>query len=197
MLPRLTELVGLDVPDLGGYLEQRRATPGDLLRVQTLDRYGVPSDDTDFLRYRDGEQEPTSPFREPWFDQLRNDAAAGRVWRNVHVVNLPLSDYLCYQFEWCYAYNVEAGQLVRILDTVSRPEAAAWFRAGDFYVIDGREIVRLLYDADGRYQGAVTTGEPSLAGYAALAEAAWAMSVPFVEWWAAHSEHHRGSRRVA
>ena len=34
----------------------------------------------------------------------------------MHVVSTPLNAYLRYQFEWCYTYNVQAGQDVRILD---------------------------------------------------------------------------------
>lgn len=187
------ELAGLHIADLGDYLTERRRTPGDLLRVQTLAYYGVPSDDEDYLRYVEGEPAPLSPYREPWYEQLRRERAAGQIWRNVHVVDQPLNDYLRYQFEWCYACNVEAGMDVRILDTTARPEARRVLTAGDFYVIDGHEIVLVRYAEDGTYLGAVGAGASSTNGYAALAELAWDMSTPFTQWWAAHPQYHRRS----
>lgn len=44
----------LDIPDFEAWLQVRRTSPGDMLRIQTLDRYGVPSDDADFAGYLEG-----------------------------------------------------------------------------------------------------------------------------------------------
>jgi hypothetical protein len=190
-----TEFVGSDIPDLGDYLGERHRA--DLLRVQTLEYYGVPSDDEDYLRYVNGDATPISPYREPWYRQLRDDRAAGKIWRNVHIVNLPLNDYLRYQFEWCYAYNVRAGMDVRILDTTAYPEAARFFTARDFYVIDGLEAVEMRYTEDGTYVGAVSAPSASTNPYATVAELAWAMATPFDQWWAKHPEFHRDGRMAA
>ncbi|MGH3787958.1 MAG: DUF6879 family protein [Pseudonocardiaceae bacterium] len=187
------ELADLHIADLGDYLRQRRRAPGDLLRVQTLAYFGVPSDDEDYLRYVNGQSVPLSPHREPWYAQLRSERAAGQIWRNVHVVDLPLNDYLRYQFEWCYTSNVEAGMEVRVLDTTTRPEARVMATAGDFYVIDRHEIVLMRYAEDGRYLSAGGAGASSTQGYTALAELAWEMSIPFTDCWASHPQYHRVS----
>ena len=47
-------------------------------------------------------------------DRLRADTAADRRWRRVHVVELPLSDYLRYECEWGYTDNAAHGEDVRI-----------------------------------------------------------------------------------
>ncbi|MGH3787956.1 MAG: hypothetical protein ACRDRG_15705 [Pseudonocardiaceae bacterium] len=44
----LPELGALEILDFEAWLTQRRTSPGDMLRVQTVERYGVPSDDADF-----------------------------------------------------------------------------------------------------------------------------------------------------
>ena len=191
MLPELTDL---HVADLDAYFEQHRRTPGDLLRVQTLRQYSVASDDEDFRRYVAGESEPQSSYRGTWFKELRNDTAAGRVWRNVHVVDLPLNDYLRYQFEWGYIHNVRAGQHVRVLDTMAHPEAAEFFRAGDFYVFESERILHMRYAEDGRFLGAAGSGASSTAGFVALAELAWRLATPFDDWWVGHPEYHRTSQ---
>ncbi|WP_156993754.1 DUF6879 family protein [Pseudonocardia acaciae] len=190
MLPEVTDL-HVRPTDLDDYFEQRRRTPGDLLRVQTLDRYNVASDEGKYECYLNGEPKPMTPFLEGWYQELRDDAAVGRVWRNVHVVKLPLTDYLRYQFEWGYAYNVRAGQDVRVVDTQTHPEAELFFDPGDFYVFEHNEILHMRYDKEGHFLGGVGAGASSTRGYVALAELAWRLATPFDEWWAAHPEFHR------
>ena len=119
-IPRhlLPEVADLAIPALGEWIAQRHVT--DLLRVQTLDHYTVASDGDDLRRYLAGEAHPTAPAKAAWLAKLREDADRGRMRRNVHVVGEHLTDYLRYQFEWCYTHNVAAGQDIRILDA-SRP----------------------------------------------------------------------------
>lgn len=187
----LPELTNLEVHDLAGFLSERHTS--DLLRVQTLDRYDVGSDDEDFRRYLDGAPEPTAAGKDQWLGKLRTDTAAGRAWRNVHVVDGPLNAYLRYQFEWCYTCNVGAGQDVRVLDLTAHPAAAAVLSVGDFFIVEGREVVRLRYDA-GRYLGAVAVSVDAAQSFAALAEMAWQLATPFSSWWAAHPQYHRATR---
>lgn len=189
LFPELSDLV---VHDLRSYLDERHTR--DLLRVQTLDHYGVASDGDDFQRYLSGEPAPDAARKQAWLDDLQSVAASGRTWRNVHVVRTPLSDYLRYSFEWGCADNVEAGQDVRVLDLTESPHLAALASAKDFYVVDGRHAVRMVYASDGRYEGAVAVGADGVAGYAALAELAYQLATPFAPWWEAHPEYHRTTR---
>ncbi len=76
----LPEMGTLDIPDFNAWLEQHRKAPGDILRVQTLDAYEVASDGGDFAGYLDGAPEPTSPDRESFFQQLRDERANGMIW---------------------------------------------------------------------------------------------------------------------
>jgi hypothetical protein len=189
------ELTKLDIPDFAAFRRSVRQTPGDSYRVQTLTQYGVPSDDDDFRRYLEG-GEPQSPYREPWFQSLCEDAEAGRAYRNLHVVNGPLSDYLRYQFEWAYAYNVQYGQDVRILDAAQHPAADVLFRTGDFWVLEHKHVVLCRYDQDGRPLGWVGVDAAGAAGYIAAAELAWHLASPFTAWWTGHPEYHRASARA-
>jgi hypothetical protein len=188
----LPELADLAIDDLRSYLFDRHSR--DLLRVQTLDRYDVGSDGDDFRRYLDGEADPDLARKQRWLDELRSITGSGRAWRNVHLVRTPLSDYLRYAFEWGYAYNVAAGQDVRVLDLTESAHLAALAAAKDFYVIDGRHAVRMVYAPGGRYEGAVAISIDGVAGYAALAELAYQLATPFTPWWEAHPEYHRTAR---
>lgn len=189
----LPELGSLDIPDFEAWLTERRTSPGDMLRIQTLDRYGVPSDDADFVDYLDDAPEPTSPYREPFFQELRDGVAARMRWRNLHLIRQPLSDYLRYAFEWVYTYSAEAGQDIRVLDLDEHPAAAALQRTGDFWVVEHQHVALVRYDAEGRHQGEVAVEETSAAGYIAAAELAWSLGIPFNNWWTAHPQYRRAS----
>ncbi|MGH3694662.1 MAG: DUF6879 family protein [Pseudonocardiaceae bacterium] len=185
----LPELASLHV-DLGRFIAEHHCT--DLLRVQTLDYYGVSSDGEDYRRYLNGESAPTAAGKQEWLDRLRTDTAAGRLRRNVHLVCSPLAPYLRYQFEWCYLPNTAAGQDIRVLDMTDIPAAVALLEVGDLAVVEGRHVARLRYDPNGSYQGAVAVGDDAAVGYLALAEVAWSLATPFATWWAEHPQYHRG-----
>lgn len=188
----LPEVASLDVPDLGEYIAARHRT--DLLRVQTLDYYGVASDGDDYQRWLSGAQVPISEGRRSWADKLRSEADRGRRRRCVHVVREPLTDYLRYQFEVGYVYNSDAGQDIRILVVEDDALAAHVRHVGDFNVIEHRDVVRSRYDVDGSYSGAVQASSDAASGYAALAEMLWASATPFTAWWAQHRQYHRAKR---
>ncbi len=190
----LPELGALDIADFEAWLEDRRTSPGDILHVQTLDRYGVPSDDADFAGYLEGAAAPTSLYREPFFQELRDGVAAKMQWRNLHVIRQPLSDYLRYAFEWVYTYSAEAGQDIRVLDVDDHPAAAVLTRAGDFWVVERQHVALVRYDNEGRHEGKVAVPDTSVIGYVAAAELAWCLGVPFAEWWAAHPQYRRASQ---
>lgn len=187
----LPEIAALDVA-LGPFIAEHHRT--DLLRVQTLDFYGVASDGDDFHRYLTGAPAPTVPGKAEWLQRLRDDAAAGKTRRNVHVVREPLNDYLRYQFEWCYVPNAAAGQQIRVLSLNDTPAAAPVMALGDFSVIESVHAVRMRYAADGSYEGAAVIGDDAATSYRTLAELAWNLATPFADWWAAHPQYHRAAR---
>lgn len=190
----LPELANLDIEDFAAWLSQRRKAPGDMLRIQTLDAYEVESDGGDFAAYLQGGAGPISPDREPFFQQLREERARGMVWRDLTVVNGPLTDYQRYGFDWVCGDAVAAGQDIRVLDIAQTPAAAVLLRLGDFWVVEGDHVALVQYDADGRYLGEVAVENQSAHGYAAAAEMAWQLATPFTEWWAAHPEYRRVPR---
>jgi len=189
----LPELVTMDGPTFRTYLDGHRDTPGNLFRMQTLDRYNVASDGGDYERYIGGTEE-LNRDRAPWLEQMRAHAAAGLVWRNLHVVRTPLMPYLSYQFEWGYVDNVQAGQVIRVLDVNDHPAAEGLFATADFWVIKDREVVRQPYDDEGRILDRLGVSSSAAPAYIVLAEMAWAMATPFEDWWAAHPEYYRVNR---
>jgi len=187
----LPELAVLDIPDFEAWLAERRRAPGDMLRIQTLESYAVASDDGDLAGYLNGAPVPTSKDREPFFQRLREEAAKGMVWRNLTLVNGHPSDYRRYGFEWVCPYSSEAGQQIRVLDVAEHPAAAALYRTGDFWVVEGQHVALVRYSPEGRHLGEVAVEESSAKGYVAAAALAWQLGTAFTEWWAAHPEYRR------
>lgn len=183
-------MLGLD--ELGALIDQHHQR--DLLRVQTRDEYNVGSDGEDYRRYLAGEAEPTWSRKGPWLDHLRSLIESGKTWRNVHVLQTPLSSYLRYACEWGYAYNVTAGQDIRILE-LSSGDLFTWLTdVGDFWVIDDSEVVQMHYDDGGRFVGAdVIDDHDSAALHRSVAGLLWRQAQPFTEWWFAHPEFHRST----
>ena len=179
----------LNLAELSELIDERHTF--DLLRVQTLDRYDVASDGDDFRRYLADEAEPTASRKGPWLEHLRALVDSGRAWRNVHALSTPLSDYLRYACEWGYAYNVRAGQDVRIVE----PDAglmAELIAVGDFWVIDRKLVVRMQYDAGGRFVGAESLSDDGRGPlFRAVAGLLWRQAEPFTSWWARHPQYHR------
>jgi Family of unknown function (DUF6879) len=154
------ELADLDVPNLAEWIAAHHRA--DLLRIQTLDSYGSGSDGDDVRRYLSGAPAPSSPAREEWFRKLRDEAAAGRIRRNLHVLREPLTPYLRYAFEWGYVYNQAAGMEIRILSVDDTTAAAHLAKIGDFYVAEGLDVARLCYDADALLFYAVVREPPTV-----------------------------------
>lgn len=179
----------LNLAQLGEFIAERHTR--DLFRLETLPHYDAASDDEDYRRYLRGDSAPSAAAKQPWLDRLRTDVAAGRHWRRVHSVRHPLSDYLRYECEWGYTYNVAGGEDVRILD-LDQVGLDGFAGVGDFFVVDGTHAVRSHYDDHGRFKFAEVLDEPG--PFVALAELIWHASQPFSSWWAAHPEYHRGSQ---
>lgn len=179
----------IDIEGLAEYIGQRHTR--DLFRLETLSYYDVGSDGEDYHRYLRGEPTPNAQAKQPWLDHLRADIAAGRHWRRVHALTTPLTDYVRYECEWAYTFNVAGGEDVRIIDDAGAPLMGV----GDFFVIDHEHVVRSHYDGGGRFLGAEVVAEVSAkAPYIALADAIWPTAHPFTDWWKRHPEYHRSTR---
>ncbi|MGH3798651.1 MAG: DUF6879 family protein [Pseudonocardiaceae bacterium] len=167
-----------------------------LFRLETLAAYEVPSEGSDFARYLAGESGPTPERRQSWLDRLSDEVSRGLRRRRVHVVNLPLSDYLRFECGWSYALN--SYEEIRILElTAEQPDLPRLVDAasGDFYLVDDEHVIRLHYTADSQPLGAEADSSPAVVmAYQHIADVMWSEAEPFEQWWAAHPQFHRDYR---
>lgn len=174
----------LTLDQLGEFVAKHHTR--DLFRLETLSFYNAASDADDLRRYLEGEPTPTADAKRPWLDRIRADVTSGRAWRRIHAVTQPLSDYVRYECEWGYVPNSTAGEQVRIAELTP-----ALAQVGDFFVLDGRYVVRSRYDETSRFVGAEVVGDLASAPFLAIAELLWNQAMNFSTWWDAHPRYHR------
>lgn len=195
------DTAGLEITDFVAFRDRVSRPGGDQLRIQTLPRYAVDSDRDYYTRYHTGGPPPTDEELRPWIDYLAREAAAGRTYRNLHIIDTRaggMGDYLRYQFEWGYTFNSRHGMAVRVLDLADHPAAEVVTRIGDYWVLEGYHIVLCRYDDEGHPEGWVGVDDGAQRGHLAAAELAWSLGTPFTDWWAANPRYHRaGGTRVA
>jgi hypothetical protein len=145
-------------------------TPADLFetfgesafRLETLQYYELAEDEPRRQAFREGRPMPPRPGKTESMRLVRNAVASGRRVHRVHVVDLPLSEYIRYELAM-YPENIAAGEDVRIarrgdhpdlrsldtdfwlFDAETEKPAVIWFR----YAPDGRILSRDYGDSAG------------------------------------------------
>lgn len=181
----------LNIPELQEYLQTH--TRKTQFRFDALEVYNVPTTGNDLERYLAGEPEPDMDRKGRWLDKLRDEQARGLYRYKVWAVPTPLIDRTRFACEWGYAYNVKAGEDVRILDLGKKPWPEGLLRH-DFYLLDDEQVVRMHYDDEGHFVGAEVLADEVLPKYREARDIAWAAAEPFEPWWAARPQEHRANR---
>ena len=170
-------------------------TPGDFdaafdrfetstFRLETLQRYDVAEEAEDIAAWRRGQPQPERSVRtSPWLRRIALTTAAGKSWRRVHVVDLPLSEYLGYELVG-YLESQAVGEEIRLADRSARPELADLDR--DFWLFDADSpnayAIDMTYDQASRFVGAeLITAAGRLGAMRDAAALAWETGTPLNE----------------
>lgn len=150
----------------------------EAFRLETRSAYAMPDEDEEFQEFlATGELHIAQD--DAWLTRVRNYRATGRRIGRVHVLTRPLSDYLRYEFA-AYAYNVEAGEDIRILDLTGRQNPG--LPDQDFWMFDDTKVVDMRYRPDGTQVGRDLLEGPDLDQYRHWRDLAVSLSVPFTEY---------------
>jgi hypothetical protein len=149
-------------------------------RLELLPQYLVPQEREAFAAYRAGAPRPPR-LGDDWCDTLRAARAEGKTVGRVHVVTPPLSEYLRFETQWFYPYNVAAGEDVRILD-LSRTTRPIELPNFDFWLFDDERVVAMLYENDGTQTGRELLEGTDPAPFLKARDAAIAASIPFTDY---------------
>lgn len=151
-------------------------------RLETLPVYGVASEDEEFRRFLAGEPRPDKELADsPWLHRVRGFTGSGRRVQRVHVVTPPLSDYLRYEMEWGYDFNIVAGEDVRIIETES-PSDLPFAANEDFWLFDDKHVVLMRYEPDGTQIDRLLLEDVDVADYVACKDTAMRMATPYEQY---------------
>ncbi|WP_026932494.1 DUF6879 family protein [Glycomyces tenuis] len=152
-------ITSLDDPEFSRPFREFRYTA---YRLEALQRYTVPSEEAPFERFQAGEERGAFPGIAQWIDETIAPAVAeGRRLHRVHVVELPVSDYVRFEAAWAYAHTAAAGEEIRILP-VEQGEWPAELPHYDYWLFDSRSLLSMYYDDDGRFVSARYEDDPEL-----------------------------------
>ncbi len=131
-------------------------------RLETLQHYVLAEDEPRRQAFREGRPLPPRPGKIESMRIVRDAVAAGKGVHRVHVVDLPLSDYIRYELS-VYPENIAAGEDVRIAIRTAHPDLAGFDT--DFWLFDAdtdkAAVVWFRYTPDGQILGRDYSNEPS------------------------------------
>ena len=150
-------------------------------RLETLRQYTVSAEDERIAAFRERRPLPERSVRtSPWLRRIAETTAAGKHWSRVHVVDVPLSEYVRFEMV-TYRESAQAGEDIRITDRRADPALDAL--QTDFWLFDAETdhpfAALMQYSADGHYvDAAVTTDRTAIAECKAARDLALRYSVP-------------------
>ena len=155
-------------------------------RLELLDAYVAANEAEPFGRFLAGKPADLA-WRRPWQSFVHRSLAAGRTMQRVHVVDEPLNDYLRFELTAVYPASVEAGEDIRIMLRGAPPHSAR-----DFWLLDDRWVLTLIYQPGGVLTGADITDErPEIRRAQQWRDQALQHAIPLDQYMA------RGERRTA
>lgn len=183
-----------DPDELAGWLSSYGA--GDLLRLESLAAYAVPSDGGDFDAYAEGRPGPDMSLRAGWHATLAAARAAGAGRRRVRIFRSSgLSLYERYACEWGYALNGHVED-IRVVDLGVQPWLSGLAICGDFWLASGADGARaavMHYSVAGEYLGFEDVAGEAARPYQEIGGIAWRAGEPFSSWYTARPQLRRGS----
>lgn len=142
------------------------------VRLETRERYDGPGYEELLSGFLAGKSDDLAWLR-PWLDQIRDLTAAGRDFRRVRLVSVPLSDYN----RWGLAvseFNNAAGEEIRYLN---RAEAEG-LPDFDYWMFDDERVAKIHCDERDRVLGAEIVTDPGeVAALRAAFDDAWGRSL--------------------
>lgn len=145
-------------------------------RLELRQVYTMPGEQDELARFRAGEKPPQG-YHYAWLDTVAEARRQGKTMRRVRVVTRPLTDYTEYEFSWGFAWNVAAGEDIRILDL--NDQDGPTLPDHDFWLFDEAMVVKMLYRPDGTQIGRELVADPDLSAYLGWRDAAWVAAIPF------------------
>jgi hypothetical protein len=147
-------------------------------RLETFQAYDVSYEVEPYEAFMAGHPRPSDSSKDQWVGMIEAAVEAGKVFRRVHVVTEPLTDYLRYELGWSYPPNVEVGEDIRILPT----QAGHWpaLPRHDYWLFDSSDLWVMDYADDGTFRWIEQVDDPNtIVRHAFWRDAALHLAVPY------------------
>ncbi|MEU1733329.1 DUF6879 family protein [Streptosporangium sp. NPDC020145] len=115
----------------------------DVFRLETRQAYKVAGEKARLAAWKSGAPWPADTT--PWQERLKLLVPRGVRMRRVHVVELPLTEYLRWEIE-SYTRNASFGEEIQLIERERVPEGVPNV---DFWLFDKRTVVLMHYNDDG------------------------------------------------
>lgn len=156
---------------------------GDLLRtfqreslhLETRDAYGTETELPYMAKWANGEPDDLAWLAD-WCSTVRSHVAAGATVRRARIVSEPLSAYQRWSHSIAHPM-VDAGEDIRWVPR--RLVSSIGIPGNDFYLLDRRLVIFLLYTGDGLNAQFLTSTDPADVELCRSAfEAVWKVAIP-------------------
>ena len=126
-------------------------------RLEVRDTYNSPNEKESLRQFRETGIVDQSK-RTAWLELVAKSTRAGKVWRRVRVVTVPLTFYSVWGLRVAEA-NVDAGDDIRYLPR----DQAAGLPNHDYWLFDSRTLARMHFDEDdGTFVGVELIKDPAV-----------------------------------
>ncbi|MDZ4786178.1 MAG: hypothetical protein SGJ02_08895, partial [bacterium] len=182
MHPIFSEPHWIKIPIGEDWINQFHSFQNSAFRLEILQAYEEPSEKNAFEEYQRGN--PVSKeFISSWCDLVSKHVKAGHTMKRVHVVDLPLSNYLHFEIASAYRHTSRAGENIFLLDKREISTDLAMILSDDFWLLDNQKVMIQIYSPAGTLQHSYLSHDPkTIEYYKNIKARVLELSVPFEEW---------------
>jgi hypothetical protein len=164
----------------------------EVFRLETLNTYLVDGEKKEFEDFRNGifkRENDSSTIA--WLEQLERRCAEGTRFIGIHVIDLPLSDYLRFEIETNYELIEEKGQRIFMLERSKTGIESRLLK--DFWMFNEDTVVEVNYDREGRWLsfGKLITDKKAVEGYLHIRDQLLSKALPLDKFMRLHDPRKR------
>lgn len=151
----------LSAPAGQRYLEVASSFTESAFRLETRQNYVGSGEDAALEAFRAGWPQPALDDDDLAYLQRVVEARnRGAKWQRVHVVLVPLSEYLSFELTWEYGPNIDAGEEIGIVPLSAADSWPADLPRVDFWLFDSSTLFDLHYDDADTWLGLEEVRDP-------------------------------------
>lgn len=152
------------IPIGEAWLNQFKIFQLSAFRLEILQTYSEPSELAAFEAYKLGGQVPHD-FIENWCRLVSDHSKSGKSITRVHLVDLPLSEYLGFEIECAYRFTSASGENIKLLDRATLTASESDLFKEDFWLFDDSKVMVQIYDRLGALMYSRISEDPEIVQY--------------------------------